>query len=959
MQQNLTSSILENAAIEFATLKDVRSANRFSKLCSETSSNLVLSDLKVHVLRRLGTTISSLFDAYDGIESLNNPSLSIGVSAGTFVLNSLILCVHAQQLSHKSQIQLMKQQVAMPGELDSGHAGDTVVLKELFSLLVKLTSRAILLTSTSVQVAEAVGKELVDSDSASGVILSSANLTSASAAASAICSSTLSMLLTGFSRIPSCFRRVAPDVVLLCGKLSTTSAYITSDGINTSTPSLVISKLSLHCLVLAISSSVRASKSVSTSHISSGEEIGKVTPFGSPSYNGERVLDLDLFIRWLISAIDTHFFQLHRLAAYADVEIMSDIQAWEGLVALLPRDGTSFAKPQDKLVDQLNESSSSSSSRVQNETNGDNSSLCLLVTSRMISYCSLLTLLASGGQQKTRLLTASPALPLCESISLPISAIMALVERLLDSGAGLISGIHSLQPTLAETALVEGKWKRCLESLICSLIRTALSLIMSISMSTPQILVHFRTHVSRLLLRTLMLLAPPLSGGRNPLQQQQQRSLFPPSDDLKRKALFVLVIQTSRSWVLSGGLGTMPSSLSFSSPEAYALLLLLSSIAAQGIRRWSTLQSTSLSSTSSSLMLSLRDSLQLAEACVLFGWSSLPVGRRFLIEQAALSLFADAWPGGALSVQILGGLTMSRQSTSTSIGSAGSGALKRSREYLLKQQQQQGKEETLGQNLSNVAPISQMKDSSRVALALDFGIVSTGGFSTGLKNSTSHCSNSFSFLVPPSFAAAHAAQSQNGSFSELSTGLALDPETRSDAFLLLSTCIATRWKNGATSPFLPLLQAVLLSASGAGHSLGSSASIVNAATASQILLQTLPFPLHEVLEAEKEAFESDSVAYNAEMTSSKGEEIEKVSSIETSLKPDQISIPPLSSVTITPFSETLNELKPKWSPPLPPQALQSSSILLASASMSDIGTKDSIVMAKYATDYANEFPDIN
>ena len=958
MQQNLTSSILENAAIEFATLKDVRSANRFSKLCSETSSNLLLSDLKVHVLRRLGTTISSLFDAYDGIESLNNPSLSIGVSAGTFVLNSLILCVHAQQLSHQSQIQLMKQQVAMPGELDSGHAGDTVVLKELFSLLVKLTSRAILLTSISIQVAEAVGKELVDSDSASGVILSSANLTIASAAASAICSSTLSMLLTGFSHIPSCFRRVAPDVVLLCGKLSTTSAYITSNGINTSTPSLVISKLSLHCLVLAISSSVRASKSVSSSHLSSGEETGKVTPFGSPSYNGERVLDLDVFIRWLISAIDTHFFQLHRIAAYADVDIMSDVQAWEGLVALLPRDGTSFAKPQDKLVDQLNESSSSSSSRVQNETNGDNSSLCLLVTSRMISYCSLLTLLASGGQQKTRLLSASPALPLCESISLPISAVMALVERLLDSGAGLISGIHSLQPTLAETALVEGKWKRCLESLICSLIRTALSLIMSISMSTPQVLVHFRTHVSRLLLRTLMLLAPPLSGGQSPIQQQQQRSLFPPSDDFKRKELFVLVIQTSRSWVLSGGLGTMPSSLSFSSPEAYALLLLLSSIAAQGIRRWSTLLSASLSSSSSSLMLSLRDSLQLAEACVLFGWSSLPVGRRFLIEQAVLSLFADAWPGGALSIQKLGGLTTSRgQSTSTNIASASSGALKRSREYLLKQQQQQGKEETLGQTLSYVATISQMKDVSRVALALDFGIVSSGGFSTGLKNSTSHCSNSSSFLVPPSFAAAHAAQSQNGSFSELSTGLALDPETRSNAFLLLSTCIATRWKNGATTPFLPLLQAVLLSASGAGHSLGSSASIVNAATASQILLQTLPFPLHEVLEAEKEAFESDSVACNADMTSSKVDEIEKVSSTATSLKLDHISIPPLSSVTITPFSETLNELKPKWSPP--PPALLSSSILLASSSMSDISTKDSIVMAKYATDYANEFPDIN
>lgn len=948
----MSSNILESAALDFTLTPTLDTANRYLA-CGNSFSPLSLAELKVHVLRRVGAAITTLFEDYDGQESLKSPSRSIGVAAGNAALTSLISCVHAQQLSHQSQIQLMKQQVAMPGESETGHVGDTVVLKELFSLLVKLASKALLVTSVAVKIAEGAGREMIGAETGAEISRSSSNLMCASAAASAICSSTLSMLLTGFSLIPSCFRRVAPDVVLLCGKLSTTSGYIKSNGMDKKPPSLIISQLSLHCLVLAISASVRASKQVSTSHNSGGggEDTGKPTPFGSPSYNGERVLDLDVFSRWLISAIDAHFYQLQRLAAYAEVDVLSDVQAWEGLVALLPRDGTSFAKPQDALVDQLNDLVPAG---VTSVSDGDNTSLCLLVSSRMIAYCSLLSMFASGGQQRTRLLRASPALPICESISFPIAAVLSLAERLLDSGAGLISGIHSLQPALAETALADGKWKHCLEGLVSGIVNAALSLILSIAKSAPQVLVHFRTHVSRILLRTLMQLAPPSSGGQTSLEQQ--RGLFPPSMSRHRDSLFVLVIQTSRAWVLCGGLGTLPSPSSFSSPEAYALLLLLSSIAAQGIRYWSSPISEALPPLNPSYVLSLRDSIQLAEACVLFGWSSLPVGRRYLIEQAALSLFADAWPGGAFTAPKLG--------TSTR-GQPTSGALKRSREYLFKQQnpqqkQQQQQQLQSSQNLSSmttVSTISSMKDSSRVAVALDFGVVSTlsAEFSSSLHQSRK--SQPMSYLVPPSFAASHFAQSPNGLFSELSTGLALDPETRSAAFSLLATCYATRWRNGATSPFLSLFRAVLLSASGAGHSLGAAASVVNAATASQILLQTLPFPMHEVLEAEREALESDLATASSLTTTEKA----SISSLESSVIPETVPVPsvvnsaPLLSTPLLEQHQAQLQPQPKWSPP-PSQP--NSTILLASSTI-DIHSKDEVVMAKYATDYANEFPDIN
>jgi hypothetical protein len=945
------SSILESAAHDFTSTPNLDTANRYLNEC-ETSSPIRLAELKVHILRRIGATITTLFDEFNGLESQVTPSISLGVAAGIAALNSLITCVHAQQLSHQSQIQLMKQQVAMPGESESGHVGDTVVLKELFSLLVKLASKALVVTSVSVSLAEGVGKELIDAETEGAVKILSSNLTCASAAASAICSSTLSMLLTGFSLIPSCFRRIAPDVVLLCGKLSTTTSYIKSDVTNTKSPSLVISRLSLHCLVLAISVSVRASKLVSSTNSGggAGEDTGKATPFGSPSYNVERVLDLDVFSRWLISAIDTHFYHLQRLAAYADVEVLTDVQAWEGLVALLPRDGTSYAKPQDALVDQLNNKVSTGLTSV---SEGDNSGLCLLVTARMIAYTSLLSMLASGGQHRTRLLRASPALPMCESIIFPIAAVMALAERLLDAGPGLISGIQSLQPALAETAITDGKWKYCLESLVSGIVNAALSLILSISRSAPQVLVHFRTHVSRILLRTLMQLAPHNSSDMSP--QEHQRGLFPPSNSDKRDSIFILAIQTSRAWVLCGGLGTLPSPSSFSSPEAYALLLLLSSIAAQGIRYWSSPISLTSSSSSSSMnpsfVLCLRDSIQLAEACILYGWSSLPVGRRFLIEQAALSLFADAWPGGAISATKIG---------SSSRGQPTSGALKRSREYLLTQQtpQQQQQSPQISSSFASTSSISSMKDSSSVSVALDFGAVSTlaSGFSSTFNQSRT--SQSRSYLVPPSFAASHFAQSSNGSFADLSTGLALDPETRSVALSLISTCYSTRWRNGASSPFISLFRAVLLSASGPGYSLGSAASVMNAATASQILLQTLPFPLHEVLEAEREAereaVESDPAAASS-FSANKGA---FTLSPEPSIIPQTVPVPSMVQAAPVSSPQSLEQQKlpqTKWSPP----PSQPSSAIYSSSTSTEVSSKDEVIMAKYATDYANEFPDIN
>jgi hypothetical protein len=76
---------------------------------------------------------------------------------------------------------------------------------------------------------------------------------------------------------------------------------------------------------------------------------------------------------------------------------------------------------------------------------------------------------------------------------------------------------------------------------------------------------------------------------------------------------------------------------------------------------------------------------------------------------------------------------------------------------------------------------------------------------------------------------------------------------------------------------------------------------------------------------------------------------------ETAPVPSVVNSAPLLSTPLLEQHQALLQPQPKWSPP-PSQP--NSTILLASSTI-DIHSKDEVIMAKYATDYANEFPEIN
>lgn len=736
----------------------------------------VLSNAQHHTLRQVGQSIQTLLD------SSRTP---VDAVAGAIALDGFVRAVHASSNAINKPDR--------DSSSSSSGAGDQI--KELCGLCTRLISASLVKCGNA-------AARYGGSESSGGV---HANTPTAAAAAHelvAVCLPTLTAVLKALTLLPIPFRRLIPDVILLCSLLSRIGSPSfglenTSTAVGNSSDGLTsVASLACRCIAQAVLVALRTSKGTGKAEGGAGAGASSSSSASSSTAMGGLAtppLDLSGLIRWLLDASAAHSRLLHAVAAYAPVTVPSDIDACAGLVGLLPQDGIAYAKASDALLASVagGASDGAAAAATAGSRSSSSSHLAGTITARACAYITVARHLISRHG-----ISAPAGLP-CESVVLPLPAMLSHIEQMTDAAAGILSAAHSIQAASASAAMADDALRSSLSSSAAAQAGTGLTLLCALFSSFPAPMRRYRTHVARVLGRLTLQLWPQAGG----TGEGGRKSLQPNSTDGAR--LQSTLLHVFSTWLTSVGIG-QPSSVSC--PEALSLVSHLTDVCWR-VMAFAAAASGGADDAATSAV-PLTDVLTCTHALVSCASAVISDANRFRIEQAALSLL-QAWPlqkgssatgaAGAPDVTADGGSGVGRKRARTAAGAAALATL----------------------------------------TAADADV---------------ECSSSTFHLLPAADAVSPVLLSVMATGTSASTtlppALLLPEAARAAVVALLAVCLATPWQGGAVSPLSPLLHATLVHAG--RHASGSHyAPLVAAVVSSTITVAAIPVQVLSELSSDR------------------------------------------------------------------------------------------------------------